>query len=85
MVKDMQVADVYYSSEEFGSEEDPKSDWALMCTYAIFEHKTECEFIFYIGDDDHLEDYKSYGFSETFLKDCQDARAAGFKYICFHP
>lgn len=58
-----------------------QADWNLSVKHATFSHREACEFIFWIGDDDSIQDWTKKGFSKTFLKVCNEAKAKGFRYL----
>jgi len=82
-MNDMKVAETDYS-KHWGDEDDPASDWSLLCEKAPFAHKEICEFILYVGAGQHLKDYYKWGFSPILLLHCKRAQRAGYKYLCFH-
>lgn len=86
-MEDMTVAQVDY--DNWGEESDPESDWNLIQAMCCFSHRDACEFIVYIGDGgdgsiDRIAELKEAGLSEEFMEECQAAKEAGFKYICFY-
>lgn len=70
--------------DNWGDETSKESDWSLCNAFATFTHKDSCEFIFYIGCEQTLEDLKQRGFSKEFLKHCHEAAAISCNYILFY-
>lgn len=84
-IKSMRVAQLgILNLELWGDLEDPKSNWSLAQKHACFSHREFCEFIFYVGDTDHLEEYQKAGFSTSFTDLFKHAHNLGYKYICIY-
>lgn len=74
--EDMKVCNHAYNFNE--------SDLILASDNATFTHKEACEYIFYIGSVEAIEDLYSKNFSNTFLLHCTSAKSTVYKYICFY-
>lgn len=89
LLSPMKIAQYSFEQEDWGSEDDPKSDWNLAQIFNTYSHTTECEFIFAIGYDKasrefELDKYKQAGFSENFLNIIKTAQALDYDYICIY-
>lgn len=67
------------SVTEFYDEQN--KDWILSNDHAHFVHQEDCQFIFYVGCEDSLNDYVVAGFSEKFQKIMRDAHERGYDYV----
>lgn len=83
LFEDMKVRAWKLTPEEWGDENDPKSDWSLANLHATFSHKDACEFIFHVAELD-WQPLKEKGFSGKFIQRCIDASNAGYHYVCFY-
>jgi len=80
--EDMKVA--VYKYDNFGSENDPKSDWAyLTLGGACFTHTDACEFIIFI-DSNNLDTWKTFGISDRLIELAKSAQDQGYKYLCLY-
>ena len=68
LFSDMKVAEYYMDSKEWGSEDDPFSNWSLVLGRAPFVHKEACEFILALSAE-HLQEYEEeIGLSEDLME-----------------
>lgn len=83
-MEDMKIAQIHY--ENWGEENDLKSDWNIIQELACFSHKDSCDFILYIGMDngEDLERFSTAGLSGEAWEYCRKAKQEGYKYICFY-
>jgi ABC-type sulfate transport system substrate-binding protein len=81
-MEDMKVANVEF--DNWGDEDDPESNWNKFLTDNTFSHSEACEFILYCGDDQAIANWDGCLFSEDVINILKEAKAAGFKYVCFH-
>ena len=72
-----------YNYENWGEDDDPKSDWSLLNKMAVFRHVDECEFILYV-DGDNWDHWKEAGYSDELIGLTKAAKDQGYKYLCLY-
>lgn len=85
-LEDMRIAQVEFDFADGipGKTQYGNKDWDLAQEHATFSHKDACEFMFYIADEESIDNLKSEGFSEELVKVCDHARKSGYNYICLY-
>lgn len=58
-------------------------DWRLAMEHATFQHKEDCQFLFFVSQEWAIAEYKNLGFSKRFIAECEIAHKAGFQYVNF--
>lgn len=80
--EDMKVTNVEFNN--WGDENNPESNWVKFLNNNTFTHSDACEFILYCGDDVAIKQWDGCLFSKDVIQILKEAKAAGFKYVCFH-
>lgn len=81
-MENMKVANVEF--DNWGEDDDPTSNWNKFMTSNTFAHSESCEFILYCGDELAIQNWAYCLFSEDVINILKEAKAAGYKYVCFH-
>lgn len=84
MITDMRTAQYEMSTEQWGNESDPASNWALANNLATFSHTDSCKFIFYVGSTEQIKHWATSGFSLEVIALFQQAHEANYAYICLY-
>lgn len=72
---DMKVKGVHWEVE---------SDFKTIKKLACFEHNDCCEYIIFIGSDEHIDDLSKDELTKEAYKEIVKASKEGWKYICFY-